>query len=102
MHELADHVCPLTNGLDHDTSAAPWDAQYAPVRALVNEKECRDNFCRMDTRKLLACRPENATVRAACLELLGNVLGPLKQMEASGSLLPQVNLQASALSVISG
>ncbi len=36
------------------------------------------------------CRPENATVRAVCLELLGKQLGPLKQMEAAGSLLPQV------------
>ena len=36
------------------------------------------------------CRPENATVRAVCLELLGQKLGPLKQLEAAGSLLPQV------------
>ncbi|KAK9839863.1 hypothetical protein WJX81_007158 [Elliptochloris bilobata] len=34
-------------------------------------------------------RPENATVTAYCLDLLGNQLGPLKQAEAAGRLAPQ-------------
>lgn len=35
-------------------------------------------------------KPENATVTAECLEMLGQELKPLKQAEADGGLLPQV------------
>lgn len=37
-----------------------------------------------------AIKPENATVTAMCLEILGNELKPLKQAEVDGDLLPQV------------
>ncbi|DBB16594.1 TPA: hypothetical protein ACH3X3_014851 [Trebouxia sp. C0006] len=36
-----------------------------------------------------AIKPENATVTAMCLDILGNELKPLKQAEAEGALLPQ-------------
>ena len=39
-----------------------------------------------------AIKPENATVTAMCLEILGTELKPLKQAEAEGGLLPQVTL----------
>ncbi len=43
-----------------------------------------------------AIKPENATVTAMCLEILGNELKPLKQAEAEGALLPQVTTCAAS------
>jgi len=43
-----------------------------------------------------AIKPENATVSAMCLEILGNELKPLKQAEAEGALLPQVTTSAAS------
>lgn len=41
-----------------------------------------------------AIKPENATVTAECLELLGQELRSLKQAEADGGLLAQVHTAA--------
>lgn len=46
------------------------------------------------------CSPENATVKAMCLQLLGEKLGPLKEMEAAGSLLPQVSRISGSVAVL--
>ena len=63
--------------------------KFERVRASPALQDRHENAPRM-ANSLNSCRPENATVRAACLELLGKQLGPLKQKEAAGSLLPQV------------
>jgi len=43
-----------------------------------------------------AIKPENATVTAMCLDILGNELKPLKQAEAEGALLPQVTTSSAS------
>ena len=47
-----------------------------------------------------AIKPENATVTAMCLDILGNELKPLKQAEAEGALLPQVTTSTAFASLL--
>ncbi len=63
----------------------------------ITTRACQTLVCCtvMTHKAYLNChmrRPENATVTAYCMDLLGAELRPLKQAEAAGRLVPQVGM----------